>query len=150
MTKHDVRAWLAVLGMPEYSGAFFDNGIDGVFLANGLTDDDFDELGVTSKLQRKKIRLQIQELQRVISSAETTDPAATGSRLNLACKSINQQRAAAVSRPSVALIPLAAEDYSRDATSDRPEKKSSTSAPSTPAAKAVLIPTHSAGLTTKK
>ena len=51
----DVSAWLTQNELGEYAEAFSDNEIDDAVLADGLTDADLRELGVSKLGHRKKI-----------------------------------------------------------------------------------------------
>lgn len=49
-----VSEWLTVTGLASYVPAFLEQGVDGALLA-ALDDDMLAELGMTSKLQRRKL-----------------------------------------------------------------------------------------------
>ena len=74
----EIADWLTRLGLPEYAGAFAENGID-VSVLPHLTDQDLQDIGVLLG-HRRKILAAVAELPGKSPSASKSFPPAPGRR----------------------------------------------------------------------
>ena len=75
----DVGNWIRSLLLQQYAAAFVDALVDGVWLSVGLSDEDLIDLGVTSSLHRKKIKLHLAKIAKPLSKRPPTKPPSTSS-----------------------------------------------------------------------
>lgn len=61
-TMPEVVAWFESLGFPEYEPAIIHHKVDGLLLLN-MEEQDWEELGVTSKLHARKIQVNMKKYQ---------------------------------------------------------------------------------------
>lgn len=61
-TPEHVGAWVRRIGLGVHAAAFAEASIDGIWLEHGLTDEDMQELGVVSVLDRKRLRLRLAQM----------------------------------------------------------------------------------------
>jgi len=61
-TMEEVVAWFESLGFPEYEPAIIEHKVDGLLLLN-MEEQDWEELGVTSKLHARKIQVNMKKYQ---------------------------------------------------------------------------------------
>lgn len=60
--ENHVHQWMTENGLTEFVDAFKHAGIFGLWLVEGITDSDLDEMQISNKLHRKKLRTRLQKL----------------------------------------------------------------------------------------